>query len=84
MKQEQGFRRIVLDNTWALWDSPTGFSVTVSSDGRNWGTPIATGCGELGITSITFPPQRARYIRITQTGTSPTYHWSIYELDVYP
>jgi len=27
--------------------------------------------------------QNARYIRISQTGTSTTYNWSMYELDVY-
>jgi peptidoglycan/xylan/chitin deacetylase (PgdA/CDA1 family) len=83
MKQEQAFYRIVLDNTWALWDSPDKYSVSVSNDGTNWGDPIATGSGQLGMTTITFPAQTARYIRITQTGTNATYHWSIYEFDVY-
>jgi hypothetical protein len=83
MKAPQTFYRIVLDNTWALWDSPDKYAVSLSNDGTNWGEPIATGSGHLGITTITFPPQSARYIRITQTGTSTLYHWSIYELDVY-
>jgi len=83
MKQEQTFSKIVLDTTWALWDSPDKYSVSVSNDGANWGTPIATGSGQLGITTITFPVQTARYIRITQTGTNATYHWSIYEFAVY-
>ncbi len=82
MKQPQTFDEIVLDNTWALWDSPAGYSVAVSDDGTNWSQPVARGVGKLGITTITFPEQTARYIRITQTGTNPTYHWSIYELDV--
>ena len=82
MKQPQTFDKVVLDNTWALWDSPHRYSLSVSQDGTQWGDPIATGSGQLGITTITFPPQTARYIRITQTGTSDTYHWSIYELDV--
>jgi hypothetical protein len=38
---------------------------------------------QLGITTITFETQTAQYIRITQTGQNATYHWSIYELDVY-
>ena len=82
MKQPQTFRKIVLDNTWALWDSPNQYAVTVSSDGENWSNPVATGAGELGITTITFPEQTARYIRITQTGSSTKYNWSIYELEV--
>jgi hypothetical protein len=84
MKEPRRFSRIVLDNTWALWDSPVGYAVTVSQDGEHWSAPVATGAGKLGITGILFPKQKARYLRITQTGSSPTYHWSIYELDVYP
>ena len=68
------FDKIVLDTTWALWDSPDKYSVSVSNDDTNWGNPIATGSGQLGITTITFPAQTARYIRITQTGTNATYH----------
>jgi hypothetical protein len=84
MQREQRFRRVVLDNTWALWDSPVGYTLTVSQDGTNWSAPIATGSGKLGITTIDVPEQQARYLRVTQTGTSSLYHWSIYELDVYP
>ena len=83
MKQPETFSKIVLDNTWALWDSPTQYAVTVSNDGTTWSEPIATGSGELGMTTITFPKQTARYIRVMQTGTNDRYRWSIYELDVY-
>jgi len=83
MKQEQAFDKMVLDTTWALWDSPDKYSVSVSKDGNVWSDPVATGSGPLGITTITFPMQSARHIRITQTGASDKYHWSIYELDVY-
>jgi len=37
----------------------------------------------MGITTIALPRQQARFIRITQTGSDPTYNWSLYELDVY-
>jgi len=83
MKKEQSFDTIVLDNTWAQWDSPDRYAVSVSDDGVTWGEPIATGAGQPGITTISFPKQRARYLRITQTGMSILYHWSIYELEVY-
>jgi len=73
----------VLDNTWALWDSPEKYAVSVSNDGVAWSEPVASGAGQLGITTISFPPQSSRYFRITQTGTNPKYHWSIYELDVF-
>jgi hypothetical protein len=83
MRREQTFDKVVLDNTWALWDFPNKFAISVSNDGKNWGKPIAIGSGQLGITTITFPEQKARYIRVTQTGMSALYHWSIYEFDVY-
>lgn len=83
MQRAERFSQIVLDNTWALWDSPTEYAVTVSQDGAHWSAPIAAGHGQLGITTIKFAPQTARFIRVTQTGTDPTYHWSIYEFDVY-
>lgn len=83
MNKEQEFNMLVIDNTWAQWDSPNAYSITVSQDGVSWSAPIATGGGGAGMTNIRFPVQRARYLRITQTGTSAKYHWSIYELDVY-
>jgi hypothetical protein len=83
MKKREKFSKIILDNTWALWDSPAEYSVSISDDGQHWSRPVAAGKGELGITTIQFPQQKARYIRITQTGTNPLYHWSIYEIEVY-
>ena len=83
MKTLQTFDRIELDYTWAQWDSPKKYEVYVSNDGMTWGQPIATGAGMPGITSISFPPQTAQYIRIIQTGTDPQYNWSIYEFDVF-
>ena len=83
MQKPQTFNKLTLDNTWALWDTPVGYAVSVSNDGQTWSEPIASGPGTLGITTITFPPQTARYLRITQTGTNTTHHWSIYELDVF-
>jgi hypothetical protein len=83
MKRVETFDKIRLDNTWALWDSPKEYAVTVSIDGKSWCRPVATGRGKLGITDISFPTAKGRYIRITQTGIDPTYNWSIYEIDVY-
>ena len=82
MRERQSFDQIELDTTWAQWDSPAEYAVAVSDDGANWSAPIATGHGKAGITTIGFPPQNARWIRITQTGANPTYHWSIFELSV--
>jgi hypothetical protein len=82
MKQKQKFDKIVLDNTWALWDAPNKYMVTVSNDGKDWSDPVAQGAGALGITTISFPVQNARFIKISQTGSDSMYHWSVYEIDV--
>ena len=39
-------------------------------DGTSWGTPVAEGEGKGQSTVITFAPVRAKYVRITQTGTA--------------
>ncbi|MFM9911292.1 MAG: discoidin domain-containing protein, partial [Chitinophagaceae bacterium] len=83
LKQPISFNKIVLDNTWALWDSPKNYSVQTSNDNITWSNPVAEGRGSLGITTIKFPEQKARYIKIVQTGDDSLYNWSIYELDVF-
>ena len=83
MKSTRRFEKIVLDNTWALWDSPRAYSLSVSVDGKHWKGPVVRGEGQLGITTLNFPAQTARYIKINQTGQDSSYHWSVYELDVY-
>ena len=83
MKKEEQFDKIVLDTTWAVWDTPQQYVVRISKDGKEWSQPIATGKGNKGITTITFPQQSARHIKVEQTGANPLYHWSIYEFDVF-
>jgi hypothetical protein len=56
--------------------------VTLSSDGATWSRPVAEGKGTGAITDITFPPAKARFIRITQTGSVNGLFWSIHELRV--
>ena len=83
MKERQSFNRIVMDNVWAIYDSPAGYAIHVSDDKANWGKPVATGTGERwGITTATFATKTGRYIRIEQTGTKKQV-WSIFELDVW-
>ena len=63
---------------------PRGYSVQVSEDGKTWGNPIAQGKGDGARTTITFPPTRAKFIRITQTETVPDAPiWSVRSLRIY-
>jgi mono/diheme cytochrome c family protein/glucose/arabinose dehydrogenase len=73
---------IVLDATGSARDYPRGYTVQVSSDGQNWGTPIANGKGHNAFLEIVFPPVSAKFIRINQTGSVDGLFWSIHELNL--
>jgi F5/8 type C domain len=74
----QTFSELVLDATDDPVDYPRGYTVQVSSDATTW-SQVSTGAGSTALTSITFPPTTARYLKILQTGASNTF-WSIDEL----
>lgn len=77
------FNRIVLDSSNSPNDYPRSYSVFVSSDGQSWGTPAISGIGDRPIVTIELADQTARYIKITQTGSSQNYWWSIHELTIF-
>ena len=53
-------------------------------DGTTWSAPVAEGEGKGPSTVITFAPVRAKFVRITQTGTAePPANWSIQRLRLY-
>jgi fibronectin type 3 domain-containing protein len=82
MGSAQTFSKITLDQGSSANDYPIGYQVNVSSDGVNWGSPVATGAGTPTVTTITFATQTAQYIRVTQTGSVGNY-WSIHEFNAY-
>jgi len=64
--------------------APVAFTVQTSDDGTAWGAPIAQGAGVTPSTTISFSPVRARFIRITQTGTARTNEmWGIQQIRIY-
>ena len=80
---EQEFDRLVLSTSTAQpFDFPRGFEVSVSTNGRDFGEPIAVGAGS-AITDILFAATTARYVRIEQTGESSSRWWSIYDLQLF-
>jgi fibronectin type 3 domain-containing protein len=76
------FNKLILNAVNSANDYPRGYQVTVSNDGINWSSSVATGVGSSSITTITFATQAARYIRITQTGSASGTFWSIDEFNV--
>ncbi|WP_434740455.1 DUF1996 domain-containing protein [Micromonospora sp. SH-82] len=58
-------------------DYARGYQVFLSTDGSNWGSPVASGPGAETI-AADFSPRNARYIRVVQTGSASNW-WSISE-----
>ncbi len=73
--------RIVLDTGVDRADFPRGYTVSASGDGTSW-RDVASGAGSGQLTTIDFPPTRARYLRVVQTGSAPQW-WSVAEVRVY-
>jgi len=72
-----------LDTRGSNFDYPRGYLVHLSEDGQTWGDPVAEGQGLEPVTNIELDdPKPTRYIRITQTGSSPDKYWSIHELSI--
>jgi hypothetical protein len=73
--------QLLLDSGVSSNDYARGYQVKVSNDGTNWGNAIASGSGVVGTTTINLAPQIARYLRVYQTGSSPTNWWSVNEVN---
>jgi F5/8 type C domain len=84
MLATRSFNEIELNAGTSVNDYPRGYVVEVSNDDVSWTNVNATGTGTPSNPSLklTFGVKKARYVRITQTGSSPTYYWSIHELNI--
>jgi HEAT repeat protein/type 1 glutamine amidotransferase len=80
---ESTINGMTLDTRNSSNDYPRGYEIYVSFDGGSWGKPVITGKGTNPITEIKFgKPVRTRFIKILQTGSSDSWHWSIHELSL--
>jgi hypothetical protein len=62
---------------------PREYLVEVSLDGTTW-KPAATGTGTGRTTTATFAPVQARFVRVTQTASTPNAPaWSIQRFRLY-
>ncbi len=62
-------------------DFPRAFIVSTSADGQSW-TPVAENPSNDKALSIGFVPRMARHVKVQQTGSHPSWWWSIHELAV--
>jgi mono/diheme cytochrome c family protein/glucose/arabinose dehydrogenase len=64
--------------------SPASYRLQVSMDGTTWSDPVAEGTGAFPTTIISTKPVRAKFLRITQTGTMPNkLGWGIQRIKIY-
>ncbi len=77
------FSVVVLDGDADSADFPGNYALYVSTDGTNWGSAVVNGLGSSsGITTIVFPEQQARYIKIQLTASSSS-PWALDEIKVF-
>jgi glucosylceramidase len=80
--RSRNVRRLVLDTGADVNDFPAGYLLSTSTDGVNWGAPVASGGGLGQLTVIDLPPTHSRYLRVTQTSTAAQW-WTVADLRVY-
>lgn len=79
LPSEMDIAGLVLDSQGSPTDYAREYKIELSTDGAKWGAPAAQGKGGT-LSEILFKaPIKARFVRITQLG-STTYYWSINEL----
>lgn len=77
----RNFRQISMDSGTSTHDYARGYRIFVSDDASDWRL-VAEGDGGSRYVTPAFEAQRARYIKIVQTGEA-NYWWSLAELNVY-
>ncbi|MFN0080726.1 MAG: protein kinase domain-containing protein [Prosthecobacter sp.] len=79
LPSETSIAGLALDSQGSNGDFPRNYKVESSSDGTNWNSTLAEGSGGT-LTEILFKaPQKVRFLRITQNGSSTNF-WGINEL----
>jgi len=77
MKSAQTFNQVILDYSCVPFDGPETYVLEVSTDNTTW-TQVASGSGRNStMTTITFPTQTARYVRVTKPNSDTGNFWAI-------
>ena len=75
-------RKLVFDTGVNLGDYPRGYTVTVSSDGTTWSSPVASGVGSGQLTVVRLSGPPVRYVRMTLNAASGSW-WSVADVRAY-
>ena len=83
LPSEMEIAGLALDSQGSTNDFPRKFKVELSADGKTWNPPVVTQDGKSPLIEIVFPsPQKARHVKITQTGSAPN-NWGMQELVLF-
>ena len=83
MGEVHAIASIELENSWAPYDYPREYRVSLSDDGERWTTPVAEGIGTQSITTIECDVRKGRYVKLEQRGHHEKYWWSISDIRIY-
>lgn len=72
----------VLDTENSGGDTPNGYEVFVSNDGKNWTGPVAQGDGNTHGKTVIALATQARHLKFVTTDGRKGLHWSIHEIYV--
>jgi glucosylceramidase len=75
------FRRVAIDSGGNVGDFAQGWQVSTSFDGTTW-RPLASGTGTGQLTNVDVKQTRARFVRISSTGTSDHW-WTLADVRLY-
>lgn len=82
LPQEASLVGVQLDSAKSANDYPRGYTLELSTDGQTW-KQVSAGKGIPGVTDIKFPATKAKFVKITQTGSVAGLFWSIHELEIF-
>ena len=74
----RSLNQVTMDSGGSTGDYARGYTVALSANGSTW-VDVKSGTGTSAVVTATFPEQTARYVRITQTGSAPSW-WSVSEI----
>ncbi len=73
---------VVLDTERSGGDTPNGYEVFTSNDGKSWSGPVAKGDGNHSKKTVTPLAVQTRHLKFVTTGGRQGLHWSIHEITV--
>ncbi len=73
---------VVLDSEGSANDTPNGFEVYASNDGKTWAGPVAKGDGSATKKNIIPMASQTQHLKFVLLGGRPGLHWSIHEIFV--